>query len=222
MGALDAISSTLAGMPPSQLLEVLAQMKAFIITHPEQARILLQKQPQLSYALFQALLLHKIVPTEVLHKMRDASTSSSPGGGMQDVKRHPSTPLMSQVPPLSRTPVNAVPPSHMQPPPHAYAQPPGMPPYLPPTMPTPPPSSSMYAQPPPQMPPAAQSYYRPPPPGMPGLPSPAQAPEVSDQQRDMIMQVLSLSQDAINTLPPDQKATIMQLRNQFMGGMPAS
>lgn len=158
----------------SRFRALLIICQAFIITHPEQARILLQKQPQLSYALFQALLLHKIVPTEVLHKMRDASTSS-----MQDVKRHP-------LPPPSRAPVAAVPPSHMQPPPpHAYAQPPTMPPYMPPTMPTPPPNS-MYAQPSPQMPPAAQPYYRPPPPAMPPQPAsapPAQAPDVSEQQR---------------------------------------
>ncbi|KAJ2914570.1 hypothetical protein MD484_g5832, partial [Candolleomyces efflorescens] len=204
VAALDAISTTLAGMQPTQLLEVLAQMKAFIITHPEQARILLQKQPQLSYALFQALLLHKIVPTEVLLKMRDASTAPTPAGGMQDAKRHPPTPLLGP-----RTPVP--PPAHMQPPPplHGYAQPPyHQPPYA--------------QQPPPQVPPVAQSYYRPPPPAMPpppvSAPAPVQTPEISEQQRDMIMQVLSLSPGALDHLPPDQKATIMQLRSQFMGG----
>jgi hypothetical protein len=153
---------------------------------------------------------------------------------MQDVKRHPPTPLMGQVAP-SRTPVP--PPAHMQPPPpHGYAQPTAMPPYLQPPMPTPPQSGSMYTQqPPPQGPPAGQSYYRPPPPGMNPPPVSAPAPiqpEVSDQQRvsrvyvihyraahslthlvcqDMIMQVLALTPDTINTLPPDQKATIMQL-----------
>ncbi|EPQ51913.1 hypothetical protein GLOTRDRAFT_5423, partial [Gloeophyllum trabeum ATCC 11539] len=56
----DVISQVLAEMPPSQVIEVLAQMKAFVITHPEQARKLLMAHPQLGYALFQAMIMHKI------------------------------------------------------------------------------------------------------------------------------------------------------------------
>lgn len=40
--------------------------QAFVINHPEQARQLLVSQPQLSYALFQALLLNKIVDQAIL------------------------------------------------------------------------------------------------------------------------------------------------------------
>jgi hypothetical protein len=40
--------------------------KAFVITHPEQARTLLVTHPQLAYALFQALLLNKIVDQGIL------------------------------------------------------------------------------------------------------------------------------------------------------------
>jgi len=83
--ALDTISNTLGTMNPSQLIEVLAQVKvrlvcmfvvnlylrfagiqAFVITHPEQARTLLVAHPQLAYALFQALLLNKIVDQGIL------------------------------------------------------------------------------------------------------------------------------------------------------------
>jgi len=60
---LDSIQ-TLASVAPNQLMEVLAQMKAFVITHPEHTRILLVKQPQLAFAFFQALLLNKIVDSE--------------------------------------------------------------------------------------------------------------------------------------------------------------
>lgn len=92
--ALDMISQTLATMNPTQLVEVLAQFKvrhpwpyqfsfrifssngspiviaafkqAFVITHPDQARSLLVAHPQLAYALFQALLLNKIVDPAIL------------------------------------------------------------------------------------------------------------------------------------------------------------
>ncbi|KAI9459114.1 hypothetical protein BJY52DRAFT_1266324 [Lactarius psammicola] len=64
--ALDMISQTLATMNPAQLVEVLAQFKAFVITHPDQARGLLVAHPQLAYALFQALLLNKIVDPAIL------------------------------------------------------------------------------------------------------------------------------------------------------------
>ena len=90
--ALDMISQTLATMNPAQLVEVLAQfkvchsvvpsslshcvrefvcnlltlLKAFVITHPDQARALLVAHPQLAYALFQALLLNKIVDPAIL------------------------------------------------------------------------------------------------------------------------------------------------------------
>ena len=37
-----------------------------MITHPDQARVLLQAHPQLAYALFQALLLNKIVDSAIL------------------------------------------------------------------------------------------------------------------------------------------------------------
>ncbi|KJA13542.1 hypothetical protein HYPSUDRAFT_209445 [Hypholoma sublateritium FD-334 SS-4] len=53
--ALDSISHTLVSMQPNQLMEVLAQMN-FVINQPDQAR----QAPQLSYSLFQTLLLNKI------------------------------------------------------------------------------------------------------------------------------------------------------------------
>jgi hypothetical protein len=85
-------------MNPTQLVEVLAQFKvrrscscqpyllhlfrriahlealnlsqAFVITHPDQARSLLVAHPQLAYALFQALLLNKIVDPAILQASR--------------------------------------------------------------------------------------------------------------------------------------------------------
>jgi cleavage stimulation factor subunit 2 len=44
--------------------------QAFVITHPDQARSLLVAHPQLAYALFQALLLNKIVDPAILQVSR--------------------------------------------------------------------------------------------------------------------------------------------------------
>jgi len=80
----------------------------------------------------------------------------------------------------------------------------------------------MYQQ-PPQMPPQ-HAYYRPPPPPQP-MP-PVQAPpssmpdlNIDPAQRQMLIQVLSLTQDQINGLPPSERDAIQALRNQFMGGI---
>lgn len=54
-------------MKLSDLVTADMWLQAFVITHPEQARALLVAHPQLGYALFQALLLHKIVDPAVLN-----------------------------------------------------------------------------------------------------------------------------------------------------------
>ncbi|EIW53479.1 uncharacterized protein TRAVEDRAFT_60908 [Trametes versicolor FP-101664 SS1] len=238
--ALDAISQVLASTEPTQILEVLAQMKAFVITHPEQARALLVAHPQLGYALFQALLLHKIVDPAILNRMLAATGAAPP------------TPVPAPPPPQPQVQQ----PAPYMPPPVAMQQPPPMyPQAIPPPSQTPvhhptPPIPNMYAQPPPQMQPPP--YYRPPPPAappsipqqyqqqpgppqMPGqhpmqMPPPsalhappqvplaqqtAAVPEFDQTQRDMLMQVLRLTADQLNTLPPTEREQIMQLRRQF-------
>ncbi|TFY55548.1 hypothetical protein EVJ58_g8174 [Rhodofomes roseus] len=76
--ALDTISQMLATTNPAQIIEVLAQMKAFVITHPDQARALLVAHPQFGYALFQALLLNNIVDPAILQRMLQATNSATP------------------------------------------------------------------------------------------------------------------------------------------------
>ncbi|KAF8240990.1 hypothetical protein L208DRAFT_1427248, partial [Tricholoma matsutake] len=227
--ALDYISQTLASMQPSQLMEVLAQMKAYVITHPEQARALLVAHPQLAYALFQALLLNKIVDSAILQRMLEATS----GGGA------PSGPLPSR-PSIPMPPPQVHPPPHFPPPPHAGYPPPSLqqPQPVPsfPPMSAPPPSAMFMHHPhPPGMPPIPP-YYRPPPPAQPVPPTQQQPPpqqatqppiqqqpasqgaqEISDTQRAMLMQVLSLTQEQINALPDQERGAILQLRSQFMG-----
>lgn len=211
---LDAISRTLATTDPGQILEVLAQMKAFVITHPDQARALLVAHPQLGYALFQALLLNKIVDPTILQRML-ASTTGAPAPG--------AVPPPQQLPPPAAYP----PPVHHAQPPYGAPSMPPMPP--PPVAPTPP----MYSHAPPMphmmnpTPVQPPPYYRAPPPPAP-VPAPAQPPPgpapLSQPQggpnfdpvsRDLLAQVLSLTPEQVNSLPPMERDQIQHLRNQF-------
>jgi cleavage stimulation factor subunit 2 len=201
--SLDSISQTLATMNPTQLVEVLAQMKAFVITHPDQARSLLVAHPQFSYALFQALLLNKIVDQAVLQRMLQATAGSSGPSGPPQPLSQPQMPAYQQPPPLHQTQpamqMSVPPPTgpsmyqHQQAPPHAPAQ------------------HAYYRPPPPPPPPTApQSHV-----------SPNSMPDLSidPTQRQMLMQVLSLTQEQINGLPPTERDAIQALRNQFMSGI---
>jgi len=204
--ALDTISQTLGTMNPSQLIEVLAQMKAFVITHPEQARTLLVTHPQLAYAFFQALLLNKIVDQGILSRMLAATVGSNPS---------------------TAAPGPLVPPPRSQPfPPGPIHQPQAMPP---PPIPTgPPPNIYQHQQQPPPMnihqPPP---FYRPPPPpasqstSQHGMSQSSTDLGIDPAQRLMLMQVLSLTQDQINALPATERDAIQQLRSQFMGSITA-
>ncbi|KAI0922941.1 hypothetical protein AcV5_009800 [Taiwanofungus camphoratus] len=207
--ALDTISQMLATANPSQILEVLAQMKAFVITHPEQARALLIAHPQLGYALFQALLLNKIVDPAILERMLAATSSSAP----------------AQTRPLSQAPPQYIQPpmQHTQP---AFTPSMGVPsaPVVHHATPPVPPPASMYHQPPPPSHLSSmqtQPFYRPPPPQPQPqpVPQPTAQPEFNPAQRDMLMQVLSLTADQINSLPPTERDQIQQLRKQFLGGI---
>ncbi|KAI1142882.1 hypothetical protein F5Y05DRAFT_366527 [Hypoxylon sp. FL0543] len=85
--ATDAISRTLNTLPPSQLLDILAQMKSFATTDPARATELLQQAPQLSYAIFQALLLMGLVSPDAIHSVVD--TSAAPPAPQQPPAGYP-------------------------------------------------------------------------------------------------------------------------------------
>ncbi|KAJ8521510.1 hypothetical protein ONZ45_g1816 [Pleurotus djamor] len=239
--SLDSISQTLATMDPGALTEVLAQMKAFVITHPDEARTLLVAHPQFAYALFQALVLKNIIDPAVLQRMLNATTAG--GSGSQGPPTHPS---QSQ-------PQPPIPPQHF-PPHHAHAPPPphlhGMPNFPPPHQPQayappPPPSSLLHQQPPStnssqssighvpsgyqhQPPPPGPYYNRPPGPPTPvntgttatpptGPRIPPTLPDMDEAQRSVLLQVLNMTQQQVDALPPTERNAIQQLRSQFSG-----
>lgn len=74
----DAISRTLNTLPPAQLLDVLGQMKQLATTDPARATELLAQAPQLSYAIFQALLLMGLVSPEAINSVVDTSSAGPP------------------------------------------------------------------------------------------------------------------------------------------------
>ncbi|KAF9425712.1 hypothetical protein BGZ94_007294 [Podila epigama] len=102
----DAISAVLGTMTPQNVYDIISSMKVLAVNEPERATSLLNANPQLSYALFQALLMMNLVDPSALQRI-------FPAMGVQ-----PPAPNMSNPPPM--------PPQHMAPPPSM-----GMPPQAP-------------------------------------------------------------------------------------------
>ncbi|WWC61483.1 uncharacterized protein I303_104067 [Kwoniella dejecticola CBS 10117] len=216
--ATDSISKTLAAVTPGQMQDVMASMKSLITTNPEQARQLLTSKPQLAYALFQAMLLMNIVDPSVLQRIQPLSAAAAP------------PPASNFAPPPQQNSYSAYPPSNGGPPsnyppyPPANAQPPAAgggggynrPP--PAQVGYNPPPQSGYGAPPPQ---AGYGTPAPAPPasGMASLPPSAQQAlaTLPEDQQQMLLQVLQLTPDQISALDATQKASIMQLRQQFLG-----
>lgn len=67
----DAISRTLNTLPPAQLLDILQQMKTLATNDPARATELLNQAPQLSYAVFQALLIMGLVSPDAINSVLD-------------------------------------------------------------------------------------------------------------------------------------------------------
>ena len=74
----DAISKTLSTLPPPQLLDILSQMKGLVMGDPQRATELLKQAPQLSYAIFQALLLMGLVDSSLLASVVEQSAAVNP------------------------------------------------------------------------------------------------------------------------------------------------
>ena len=125
----DAISKTLSTLPMPQLLDILSQMKGLVMGDPNKATELLKQAPQLSYAIFQALLLMNLVDTSVLGSVVEQAHQQStqapppqqpiprPAPSYQPPPPQQPYPQYQQIP----APIHApTPPVHNQP----YQQPP--------------------------------------------------------------------------------------------------
>lgn len=170
----DAISRTLSTLPPPQLLDILSQMKGLVMSDPAKATELLKQAPQLSYAIFQALLLMGLVDTSVLASVVEQASQPA------------------QPPQPTPQPQAPAPQSYLTQPQQLYGQYPS----LPTQVPTPPIRTLPYAPPPVQQ-----------------APPPA-APVPS--QEELLKQVLAMTPQQIDALPPAERGQIILLRQQLM------
>ena len=92
----DAISQTLSSLPPTQLLDIISQMKGLVMADPNKATELLKQAPQLSYAIFQALLLMGLVDASALQSVIEQSTA--PAAPMQQTLQPPQIPQAAPPP----------------------------------------------------------------------------------------------------------------------------
>lgn len=186
----DAISKTLSTLPAGQLLDILSQMKGLVMADPAKATELLKQAPQLSYAIFQALLLMGLVDTSVL-----ASVVHQAQQPPQILPQPPSAPPPRPIPLPYQAPLAQ--------PPQAYQPPPQQMPY------------QQYPQVQGQThvstPPLHQQAYPPPPAQQ------APPPQGPPNQEDLLKQVLDMPQYEVDRLPPADRAQIVAIRQQFGG-----
>ena len=202
--APEAISRAVASLPPEQMFELMKQMKLCIQNNPNEARNMLLQNPQLAYALLQAQVVMRIVEPQMainmLHKPDQPSAPILPSDATPAAALPPSTlaPGRAQggllpVPPQSAAPAAPAPSqlgSSLQPGDvdlrSVYAS----------TLPQP-----IAAQPTPHQP-------------TPHQPAP-QPGVVDDEKAELIVKVLQLTDEQINLLPPDQKTSVLMLRDQL-------
>ncbi|RAK96335.1 putative polyadenylation factor subunit CstF64 [Aspergillus ibericus CBS 121593] len=158
----NAISQTLASLPPNQLLDVLSQMKSLVMADPARATELLRQAPQLAYAIFQALLLMNLVDYSTLGSVVEQASQPSapapPSAAAQAFQAFSAVPGQVSTPPMVNAPFGAA---------------------------------------------AA---------------APQQQPQAMPGQEELLQQVLSMPQSAIDALPPMERSQIMLLRQQLMQG----
>jgi cleavage stimulation factor subunit 2 len=137
--AQDAISQTVATIPPLQLLDAMQQVQDLCRTEPDKATQMLRQAPQLTYAITQILILMKLTDQNTLASVIQ-QTAAQP---QLQPQPQPQPPVARPGPPPTQYPPQQPPHQQYAPPPQQYAPTPpvGMP-YQPP-------------QPPPAAPPPA-------------------------------------------------------------------
>ncbi|CAM4920936.1 unnamed protein product [Rotaria socialis] len=187
----EVIARTIVNLPPEQVVDLMKQMQTIIKEYPTEARNILIQNPQLTYAMLQSLVIMGLIPpneaANMLHKRPDISQIN----------------LLNNSSPAPPNLVTGLMPNT------AFQAPP-----------------SLVPQPP--LPIVAPSPFHPqlPPMNFPLATAPLQQPTATitggsplsrtDQDKaQLLMQVLQLSEAQIAQLPPDQRASIILLREQM-------
>ncbi|KAH8395924.1 hypothetical protein KR215_011817 [Drosophila sulfurigaster] len=93
--APELITKTVASLPPEQMYELMKQMKLCIVSNPSEARQMLMLNPQLAYALLQAMVVMRIVdPQQALGMLFKANQMPPVLGG--NPQQQPPQPTQQQ------------------------------------------------------------------------------------------------------------------------------
>lgn len=116
----EAITKAVASLPPEQMFELMKQMKLCIQNNPDEARTMLLQNPQLAYAMLQALVVMSLVDphtaASILHK---SQPSPEPLKMLDELPPRPAAvPVPTAI--VDNGPASAAP----LPPPHPAANPP--------------------------------------------------------------------------------------------------
>lgn len=92
------ISKAVSSLPPEQMFELMQQMKQCIQNNPNEARQMLLQNPQLAYALLQALVVMRVVdPNNALSLLQKGPSQSDGGIGVPHFTKT-TFPMPSNVP----------------------------------------------------------------------------------------------------------------------------
>ncbi|ORX43157.1 hypothetical protein BCR36DRAFT_586827 [Piromyces finnis] len=160
---VENIQNTVNMLPQRELLELMSQIKTLIETNPVAARNLLTMNPQLSYAVFQALLTLNIVDPNVIQRILQVHMNDS-NASMQNQQMSQQNQMsnMTQNQGMNNQNMNM----------NAVNK--------------------------------TLSQFN-------------GGDMLQEQQKQLLMQVMSLTPDQLSSLPPDQRENIMALKAQIMG-----
>ncbi|KAI8337855.1 hypothetical protein BD560DRAFT_377836 [Blakeslea trispora] len=185
LSSVDEISKVLASMNSQDLFTLMSQMKQMSFERSDFTREFLTTNPQVAYALFQAMIMMNIVDPNIITRIMTTAAAAPTG----------TAPVAPPVPPVAMTPPVVAPMMQPQPIRQQQQQQINSTPPIAHQMPPPPMAV------PPQMP-------------LSNTPLPPQEDE-TEQQKALLMKVLQLTDDQINALPPQTRDQIRQLKNQL-------
>ncbi|KAJ3057311.1 hypothetical protein HK097_009264 [Rhizophlyctis rosea] len=195
--SVEVIGKTLASYTKAQMMELVSSLKLSVQTNPDVVRSLLTDNPQLTYAVFQALLVMNLVEPAAMQRILQSQAMNAQQSSMQ--ARPPQVPVIPQQIPAVNPALMATP--QMLPAAAPVAQMPTQAFVRPLTQ---------------QMPTQAQTPITPQ--LQPQLQQPHLTEMVQEQQKQLLLQVLSLTPEQINAMPPGQRNQILALRAQVLGG----
>ncbi|ORX86337.1 hypothetical protein BCR32DRAFT_324999 [Anaeromyces robustus] len=159
---IESIQNTVNMLPQRELLELMSQIKNLVETNPVAARNLLMLNPQLSYAIFQALLTLNIVDPNVIQRILQVHMNDSNASMQnQQISQNQNMNMNNQNMNMNNQNMN------------------------------------MNKQ--------QSGQFN------------GGGDMLQEQQKQLLMQVMSLTPDQLNSLPPDQRENILALKAQIMG-----